>query len=403
MTRREKIGWIALLYFAQGFPFGIVADNLPVYLRVHDVSLTQIGLLSGVLGMPWTAKFLWAPLVDVWGSTRAWISGALLLMALVLYVLPFLPPSPPGFLLWAVLLGFTLASATQDIAIDAHSIRMLERGEEGMANGVRVSAYRAALIVSGGGLVMLSGWLAWTGVFHAAAGILVLLAWTIWQRLPAVDRGGGATQAWSGTLWKWLQRPRGWLLFLVVLTFKLGDSSMGPMVKPFWVDRGFSPEEIGLVSTTFGVALSVAGALLGGWCTSRWGIRRGLVIFGLLQAVSNLGYAAAAAFGAGRPGVYAASFCESFTGGLGTAAFLAFLMRCCDKRNAATEYALLSAVFGLTRQVAGTFSGWATTVMGYATYFGATFLVALPPLLLLAWLPADLDAERPAATDQPEP
>jgi PAT family beta-lactamase induction signal transducer AmpG len=189
------------------------------------------------------------------------------------------------------------------------------------------------------------------------------------------------------------------MIFLFVLTFKLGDASMGPMVKPFWVDRGLSVEEIGTVSTTVGAILTVLGALLGGAVTSRWGIFHGLWTLGLLQAVSNLGYAAAAALGAGRVGIYSASMCESFTGGLGTAAFLAFLMHICDKRRAATEYALLSALFGLTRSLAGTFSGWGTEQIGYANYFALTFLLSFPAFALLPWVKswAEDDAHRNTA------
>jgi PAT family beta-lactamase induction signal transducer AmpG len=158
------------------------------------------------------------------------------------------------------------------------------------------------------------------------------------------------------------------------------------MVKPFWVDRGLSVEEIGTVSTTFGALFTILGALLGGAITSRWGIFHALWTLGLLQAVSNLGYAAAASLDAGRLGIYSASLCESFTGGLGTAAFLAFLMHICDKRRAATEYALLSALFGLTRSVAGAFSGWGAVHLGYAGYFALTFLLAFPAFALLPWV-----------------
>jgi MFS transporter, PAT family, beta-lactamase induction signal transducer AmpG len=192
-----------------------------------------------------------------------------------------------------------------------------------------------------------------------------------------------------------LARPGAPLIFAFVLTYKLGDSSMGPMVKPFWVDRGLSIEEIGLISTTLGVGASIAGALAGGVLTTRWGIFHGLWALGLLQAVSNLGYAAAAYFDLGRAGIYPASLCESFTGGLGTAAFLAFLMHICDKRRAATEYALLTAIFGFTRSLAGAFSGWGAHHLGYAAYFSVTFLLALPAFALLPWVKPWAEAPSP--------
>ncbi len=382
MTLRTKLAWVAVLYFAQGFPFGLVADNLPVYFRTHGVSLTEIGLMS-LLGLPWTLKVLWAPLVDRFGTRQRWVVCALLVMAGVLMALPFFPPAELSWGLWACLLLLTFASATQDLAIDAYTIGLLAPGEEGTANGVRVSAYRAALIVGGGGLVILARPLGWALVFQVAAGVLIALALAIRRSpvLPVAPVEPG--QSWFRPLAEWLARPGAPAVFLFVLTFKLGDTSMGPMVKPFWVDRGLSVAEIGLVSTTFGVGASVVGALVGGVLTSRWGVFTGLWSMGALQALSNLGYAAVAHFDLARPGLYSASLCESFTGGLGTAAFLAFLMHICDKQRAATEYALLSAIFGLTRSVAGALSGWGAASLGYAPYFTMTFFLSFPAFLLL--------------------
>ncbi|MBI2560942.1 MAG: arabinose ABC transporter permease, partial [candidate division NC10 bacterium] len=180
--------------------------------------------------------------------------------------------------------------------------------------------------------------------------------------------------------------PGFFTVMLFILTFKLGDMSLGPMVRPFWVDRHFTPLEIGAVPGTLGVVATILGALLGGSLTARWGIFRALLVLGAAQAASNLVYALAAALPPSTPLMYAASIVESFCGGLGTAPFLAFLMSICDKAHAATQYALLSALFGLTRVVAGTFSGWVTEGVGYAAYFSLTFVLAWPALLLLPWV-----------------
>lgn len=381
MTLRRKLAWVSALYFAEGLPFGIVVDNLPVYFRVHGVSLGDIGLTS-LLRLPWSLKILWAPIVDISGSLRRWIASALFTMAGVMLVVPFLDAARVSGRLWALLFGLTIASATQDIAIDAYTIGLMERGEEGMANGVRVSAYRVALIVAGGGLLALSRILGWVFVFHSLAGIFLVLA-AVALRVPATAAEAAARPAWLPTLRAWLAKPGALGVFLFVLTYKLGDASMGPMVKPFWVDRGLTVEEIGLVSTTGGVALSVAGALVGGAFTSRYGIFRGLWALGLAQAFSNLGYAAAAHAGAGRLGIYAASMLESFTGGLGTAAFLSFLMRACDKEQAATQYALLSALFAVAGSLAGSFGGFAVERWGYADFFALTFLLSFPAYVFL--------------------
>ncbi len=385
ITLRRKLLWISVLYFAEGFPFGIVVDNLPVYFRVHGVSLKEIGLMS-LLGLPWTLKVIWAPLVDRFGARHHWIVACLGMMAVLLAAVPFFPAASPTAWLWGVLVLLTVASATQDIAIDAYAIGILVPGEEGIANGFRVSAYRVALIVGGGGLVALADPLGWASVFDIGAVMLAGLAVLAWWSPPLTGPALEQRQTGFRPLRDWLARPGAAVVFLFVLTYKLGDSSIGPMIKPFWVDRGLSVAEIGLISTTLGVTASIVGALIGGMLTTRWGVFHGLWRLGLFPAFANLGYAAAAASHVGRPGIYAASLCESFSAGLSTAAFLAFLMHICDKRRAATEYALLSAIFGLTRSVAGAFSGWGTTHLGYAAYFSATFLLAFPAYALLPWV-----------------
>ncbi len=389
------------MYLAEGTPFGIVKDVLPVYFRVHGVSLTEIGLVS-LLGLPWTLKVVWSPLVDRFGERRHWISGCLLALGVFMVMTPAFDPTGLSVALWAVLLGVTIASATQDIAIDAYTIGLLEPGEEGDANGVRVSAYRVALIMAGGGLVLLAPMLGWKAVFRAAAvmfGILAIAAWTAPRiAVPVEER-----RQWIAPMKRWLLRPGAWGVFLFVLIYKLGDAAMAPMIKPFWLDRGLAVAEIGVVSTSFGVAATIVGALVGGRLTSRWGIFHALWVLGLAQALSNLGYAAVAWVDPPPPGttvssfaeamaalgeparamIYGASIIESFTGGLGTAAFLAFLMHICEKQHAAVQYAALSAIFALSRDVAGAASGWATTLLGYESYFLLTFALAFPALALL--------------------
>lgn len=393
MGLKHKLWWVSVLYFAEGFPFGIAIDNLPVYFRVHGVSLADVGLLS-LLGAPWTLKVFWSPLVDRYGERRHWIAASLLTMAALLAFLPLLDPSSPGFWTWALLLLFTTASATQDIAIDAYTIGLLAPGEEGVANGVRVSAYRAALVVGGGGLVILAGTAGWPAVFWLASALLVLLAFAAWFTPPIELPAESERRAWLAPITAWLAKPGAIAIVAFVLIYKLGDAAMAPMVKPFWLDRGLSVEEIGLVSTSIGVGASLAGAMLGGVYTSRAGMFRGLWVLGLAQAASNLGYAGVAAADGGRFAIYAASLLESFTGGLGTAAFLSFLMHICDKERAATEYALLSALFGFTRSIAGGLSGFAAARLGYADFFLVTFALALPAYALLPWVRGWIHDER---------
>ena len=394
MTLRKKLFWVAILYFVQGFPFGFVYDFLPVYLRANSVSLKEIGLLS-LIGLPWTLKFLWAPFVDLWGERKRWIVSSLLGFVAAALVLPFIDITHGGFVLWLLLLSIPLFSATQDIAIDAYTIELMEPSEMGRANGVRVTAARIAFM-SMGGLLALSGWLGWKISFFIAAAVIILFAAICFR---ASDRLTTRVRVASelGVKQRVLEvsveafkvfwsRPGFFYVMLFIMLFKLGDMAMGPMIKPFWVDRGFTPAQIGTVSVTIGVVMTMLGALLGGFITDRLGIFHALWILGLGQAFSNLLYAFAASLPTSVPLIYSASVLESFTGGLGTGPFLAFLMSVCDRKHAATQYAFLSALFGLTRSISGGFSGIATQHFGYASYFLATFFLSFPAFILLPWV-----------------
>lgn len=237
--------------------------------------------------------------------------------------------------------------------------------------------------------------------------IAVLIGWL--ARPKDAPRSAAQKGPMFGALVSMLERPNMLAVFALALTFKLGDASMGFMVKPFWVDAGFTAAEIGLVSVNIGLGLSIAGGLVGGWYVDKRGVFRGLWVLGLWQAASNLAYALAAwliPYGTGTPLdgndrllVYFASASESFTGGLGTAAFLAFLMSVVDKRASAAEYAILSSLFALTRQVAGFASGFGAQAWGYAPYFLLTFFLSFPAYLLLPYARKTLEhmRERPGS------
>lgn len=394
MTTRTKLFWVGILYFAEGFPFGLITDFFPVYFRFQGISLKDIGLMS-LASLPWGLKFLWAPALDYWGSRRAWVVGCQLALVAAVLVMFLLPPEVgPG--LWVLLISVAVFSATQDISIDAYTIELLDKKEMGPANGLRVTTYRIALIAAGGWLVALGHFITWKSTLMAAVFITALLP-VASSRAPKIIRvqapgmssqnsmGGFASTA-RDAIGQFITRPGFFFVMLFVLTFKLGDMALGPMVKPFWVDRQFTPLQIGLFPGTVGVLATILGALLGGFLTGRWGIFHALWILGLAQAASNLVYATAAALPPSTWLMYTASVVESSCGGLGTAPFLAFLMSICDKRYAATQYALLSALFGLTRSISGAFSGVATEHFGYAAYFTATFFLAFPAFTLLPWV-----------------
>ena len=473
-VHRRKLFWVALLCFSEGLPLGIFYDIFPVYFRQQGVNLADIGLLS-LLGLAWTVKFLWAPAIDWARRHRWWIAGANAGMACVMWFFAGGSANVFGPWAWIAIGAFTFLSATNDIATDGYTIELLERDEYGMANGLRIGFYRVGMIFAGV-VLMLSGWLGWTGAYllggvvFALNGLVALLAppekarvstptslatefsllreqpvWAValglvlvgllWPALGPIAKAAqwGGIASVAGTWWfrgalpvglmflgaalmivaarhpraqvmregpvfgAWVEllaRPGMLAILVFILLFKLGDTSIGFMIRPFWVDSGFTNQQIGLVSVNIGLVLSVAGGLIGGRYVDKHGIFRGLWVLGLWQATASLVYAWAAHVVPRAPQgteiawahqglVYLASATESFTAGLGTGAFLAFLMAITSRERATTEYAILSSIFAFSRAVAGWAGGIGAQEMGYAAYFFLTFFLSFPAYLLL--------------------
>ena len=327
---RSKLGIVGLLYFIEGSPVSVLWEVLPVYLRLHGTSLRAIGGLR-LLELPVLAEVpLVAPDPTVRRSPRL---GHRRHAAWWRWSSPCSPwPIPRASLnvLFALILVLTIASATQDMAIDAYTVALVDREEQGAANGVRASAYRVALVLIGSGMVALANWLPWSVLFWAAALVFAGLGLAV-RWVPRLDVPAEARVHWLAPFVGWIGTWRAVPLILFVLTYKLGEFAIGPMVKPFWVDRGRSLLEIGLVPTALGIGLSIAGALAGGAFMQRYGTLTALWALGVPQAISNLGYAAVALWGLPWPALYAASMVDSFSGGLGTAAFLGFFLAVCDR------------------------------------------------------------------------
>ena len=381
---RAKLGVVAFFYFVQGSPAAILWEVLPVYLRFHAVSLRAIGGLR-LLELPYSLKFFWSPLVHRFGDRRVWVSCCMLGISGIVAALPFVGLGGVNWTIIILVLLLTTFSATQDVAIDSYSVGLISHEEEGPANGVRASAYRIALVCVGGGIVLLASVLDWTPLYLIAAGFFAFLG-VCAMRVPRLDLSPASRKHWFGGFVGWIATWRAIPLVLFVLLYKLGEFAIGPMVKPFWVDQGRSVFEIGLIPTSFGIVLSVIGSLAGGSFISRYGTFRAVWVLGLFQAVSNLGYAVVDWVHLGPFGLYSASVFESFTGGLGTAAFLALLMNVCEKENATLQYAFLSSIFSFSGRLVGGISGLGAERFGYGNYFAMTFLLSLPAYLLLPWI-----------------
>jgi PAT family beta-lactamase induction signal transducer AmpG len=378
---RGRLTWIAALAFASGFPFGLINETLPIFLRTSGASLVDIGHLAK-LSLPWSLKWLWAPLVDRHGTRRHWITACLAGLTFLTLALAGVDPTTLGPTFWVVLALIVVLSATQDVAIDAYTIQSTTTRELGIANSVRITLYRVAMLSAGGVLVWLAGRIGWSQSF--TAGAVLLGGLTIGALLlPPVDRTTGHPHSLWEPIRELLSRRGIWAVIVFALLFKFDIAALEPMMRPFWVDRGLTLEEIGAVVTSGRLLATIAGAAAGGVFTTRYGIFTGLWVLGLVQAFSGLVYWGAAAGGSGKTFVVAAAYFESFAAGLGTSAYLAFLMSVCEKRYAATQFAVLSALLALTRWVAGDLSGVLAEYLGYAHYFLLTFALGLPAFALI--------------------
>jgi PAT family beta-lactamase induction signal transducer AmpG len=392
---RRTLPIIALVYVIEGFPMG-VHDLWPVYLRSHGASLTQIGLLAA-LGSAWTLKVLWSPLVDRFGEPRQWIAGSMAVMAAALVGISQSDPYSISTSLWIAFWIYCLASATQDVAIDGYSIGITERGQEGPVNSMKAIAYRGGMVVATA-LLFLPRWIGWPGTFAVAASISACMAVAVFAAPRVAVPTSERPELWPA-LKRWFGESHSVAVIFFVMLYRMGDLAMGPMLSTFWVDRGFSYEEIGLVSKGLGIGAFVGGAILGGWGVYRMGIARSLWAFGALALFSNLGYSTVAAFPEfGRAGVYSAALIESLCGGLASAAFLSYLMNICQREHAAVQYALLTAAYRLPGIPAASLSGFLTERLDYAVYFALTAAMALPAFAFLPRAAARIDA---GALDNP--
>ncbi len=394
LSTRMKMLVVFVLYFAEGVPFGFVYTTLSFYLRSRGVPLEQIGILS-LLGLAWSLKVLWSPLADRFGSRAAWLVPAQGAVVLTMLGLAYLADSPVSLAFWLLVGVLCLASATQDLAVDAYTIDLLDTDELGMANGIRIGAYRVGLIAAGGGVLILSDVLGWSPTFVGVAIIMAALALTVLAfgpfHLPRpevarTEAGRGGFSRIKDSVQGLMGHPHMGVIIVFILTYKAGDALLGAMVSPFWRDLGYSGAQFGVASITVGKLPAILGGFLGGVLTARWGISRALWLLGIFQAVSILGYWLAALPGAWYGTIYLATLGESLAGQMGSAAFMAFLMSLCDKRFSASHYAFLSMLFGLSGRLCGYLGGWAAASFGYATFFFLSFLAAWPAFALLPWV-----------------
>ena len=386
-----RVVTVLFLGFSSGLPLALSGGTLQAWLTVEDVDIKTIGLFS-LVGLPYTLKFLWSPLMDrfivpIFGRRRGWI--ALSQLALIGLILGMSVTSPQNGLWFLALLAFclTFVSASQDVAIDAYRTEVLRERERGMGAAVSVTGYRVAMLVSGALALILSEYLGWRATYMLMALIMSIGVVAVWLGPEPEDPGtppASMKDAVEGPFKEFFSRTGVWSLLALIVLYKLGDAFAGSLTTTFLI-RGvnFSVGEVGAINKGMGLASTIIGALFGGILMARLRLFKALLIFGILQAVSNLSFMVLALVGKSYPLMIFTIAFENLAGGMGTAAFVAFLMILCNHSYTATQFALLSALASLGRVFVGPLSGVLVDGMGWTVFFFTTFLFALPGLVLL--------------------
>lgn len=406
---RKRVAPLLALGFASGLPLALTGGTLQAWATVEQVSLQEIGFLT-LVGTAYTLKFLWAPFIDrfappVLGRRRGWMLLTQMLLALGLMIMGTMSPGDRlmPIAMIAVLLAFL--SATQDIAFDAYRADVLHKEERGAGAALSVMGYRLAMLVSGGlALILADQWLGW-GQTYVLMGALMLLACLVTWLGPEPDQPVEAPdslfQAITFPFKEFFSRKGAITVLVLIVLYKLGDAFAGALSTTFLLrGAGFSPTEVGTVNKILGLTATIVGALAGGALMAKLGLFRSLMVFGVLQGISNLGFWLIAV---GPHSVWLMALgvgLENLCGGMGTAAFVALLMGLCNQQFSATQFALLSALSAVGRTyLAGPLTPPLVESFGWPVFFLLTVAIAVPGLLLLWWRRADIERIDAARND----
>ncbi|MBN8970279.1 MAG: MFS transporter [Rhizobiales bacterium] len=407
---------VMFLGFSSGLPLALSGSTLLVWMREAGVDLGTIGLFA-LVGTPYTLKFIWAPLVDalhvpgltrLLGRRRGWLVFAQFLLIAAIVLLAFADPARSPFFVAIGALLVAATSATQDIVVDAFRVESLPESEQAAGMAGYVAAYRIGMLIStagalflvsafeGTGLARGTAWM-W-GYITMAALVLIGTATALFATEPEqsarAERATGGesafhrvTQAAIGAFSEFLARKDAAAVLAFVVLYKFTDAFSGTMTAPFVIDLGFSRNDYAAIVKGVGLAATLLGGFAGGFVANRYSLVASLWIGGLLQAIANLSFSWLALVGVNQYALAVAITAENFTSAIGTVIFVAYLSALCKSPlHTATQYALLTALAAVGRTYLSSGAGYVAKATGWPLFFVICVLVAIPSLLLLAWL-----------------
>lgn len=409
----QKMAALILLGFSSGLPLFLTSKTLQAWMTVEKVDLTAIGLFS-LVGVPYSLKFLWSPLLDWFtlpflGRRRGWLITLQIGLLIAIACMSLQQPKQALQFLAINAVVIAFLSATQDIAADAYRTDVLDPLEMGAGAAVFVLGYRIALLLTGSLALILADRIAWSSVYLLlSVGMGIGIIATLFAPEPQeISPPDSLRAAVILPFREFIERQgvfHAILTLLFIVLYKLGDSFVNNMSTPFLLQTGFTQTDIGALQGGMGLIATIVGTLAGGAILSKIGLNRSLWVFGALQAVSNLAYLVLAQVGKNYQVLVLTINIENFCAGLGTAAFVAFLMNMCNQRYSATQYALLSSFMAVSRDILVAPAGSLAKSTGWPLFFIISIFAAVPGLLLLPlfapWNPKALAATRPGLKEE---
>ena len=388
---------IFLMGISSGIPLYLVLSTLLIWLARENVDISTIGLFA-LTQIPWSLKFLWAPFIDnlkipyltnILGQRKSWLLFTQLNLSIFIIFLGYSNPSENLEITAIFALFVSFFSASQDVVVDAYRIEILNDDSQGAGAAMTQFGYRVGGLLAGAGSLYLTVFFSWEEIFLLVALVILFLMTLIIFVIPSKNNYVASKKNLIAPFKEFVFRNSFLKIFLIILFiffFKFGDVIAGVMANPFYVKIGFSNFEIANASKVFGVIMTILGVFTGGYLVKEFGIIKSLLISGFFQMISNLLYVLLNSVGPEISYLFLTIAGENFSGGLGSAAFVAYLSALCNKKYTGTQYALLSSVMGLARAVLSSPSGYFVEAFGWGSFFIFSTICGIPAILILFWM-----------------
>ncbi len=377
---------------SSGLPLLAIGSTLQAWMVSSEVDIKVIGLYA-LVGLPYTWKFAWSFIFDhfsipFFGRRRGWILLTQVILVFLFLLLSVLDPRTSLGLIALVTFLIAFASASQDIVLDAYRRDVLLNNQLAIGSSIAVGGYRIGMLISGALALYLVKDIGWSGVYQMIAvafGVGILS--TIFAPEPVIS-GQKRTflQSVKLPLKDFFANHKAWWLLLFILLFKIGDSMASAMLTPFILNSGFNQTQLAEIGKIYGMAATITGGFLGGFFLLRLDLRKGLFIFGFLQAISTAGFILLSTYPGSISALIAVISFENLSSGMGTAAFVAFMASLTNREFSATQYALLSSMSGVPRVIFSAATGYLVSIFGYDFFFVFCSIIALPGLLMVPWV-----------------